>query len=218
MRSKEFAHDYRYFPDPDLLPLIASSAFVADVKSGMPELPGAKVKRFIAEYDLAPYDAGVLTDTRELADYFESVVRAGAPAKMAASWISVELLRRLNDAGKEISDCPVTPADLAELLAIVQRGEITAASGKKVFTAMFDAGRKPKEIIAAEGLAQISDTSAIESIARAVVAKNADNVAKYKSGNEGVFKFFVGQVMKETKGQANPQTVNETLKKVLADS
>ena len=137
---------------------------------------------------------------------------------MAASWISVELLRRLNDAGKEISGCPVTPADLAELLAIVQRGEITAASGKKVFTAMFDAGRKPKEIIAAEGLAQISDTSAIESIARAVVAKNADNVAKYKSGNEGVFKFFVGQVMKETKGQANPQTVNETLKKVLADS
>jgi aspartyl-tRNA(Asn)/glutamyl-tRNA(Gln) amidotransferase subunit B len=218
MRSKEFAHDYRYFPDPDLLPLLASSAFVADVKSGMPELPGAKVKRFIAEYDLAPYDAGVLTDTRELADYFESVVRAGAPAKMAASWISVELLRRLNDAGKEINDCPVAPADLAELLAIVQSGEITAASGKKVFTAMFDAGRRPKEVIASEGLAQISDTSAIESIARAVVAKNADNVAKYKSGNEGVFKFFVGQVMKETKGQANPQTVNETLKKVLADS
>ncbi len=218
MRSKEFAHDYRYFPDPDLLPLIASRAFVADLKSRMPELPGAKMKRFIGAYELAPYDAGVLTDSRDLADYFEAVVRAGAPAKMAASWISVELLRRLNDAGKDISECPVAPADLAELLAIVQRGEITAASGKKVFTAMFDAGRKPKEVIAAEGLAQISDTSAIEAVARAIVAKSPDNVAKYKSGNEGVFKFFVGQVMKETKGQANPQAVNEILKKVLAES
>ncbi len=218
MRSKEFAHDYRYFPDPDLLPVVASSAFVADVKAHMPELPAARVKRFIADYELAPYDAGVLTGTRELADYFEAVVRAGAPAKMAASWISVELLRRLNDAGKDITDCPVAPADLAELLAIVQRAEITTASGKKVFSTMFDTGNKPAEIVAAEGLAQISDTSAIESIARAVVAKSPDNVAKYKSGNEGVFKFFVGQVMKETKGQANPQSVNEILKRVLSNS
>jgi aspartyl-tRNA(Asn)/glutamyl-tRNA(Gln) amidotransferase subunit B len=218
MRSKEFAHDYRYFPDPDLLPVVASSAFVADVKSQMPELPAARVKRFIADFELAPYDAGVLTGTRELADYFEAVIRAGAPAKMAASWISVELLRRLNDAGKEITDCPVAPADLAELLAIVQRGEITAASGKKVFSTMFDTGRKPAEIVSAEGLGQISDTSAIESIARAVIAKSPDNVAKYKSGNEGVFKFFVGQVMKETKGQANPQSVNEILKRVLSNS
>ncbi|MGC1384117.1 MAG: Asp-tRNA(Asn)/Glu-tRNA(Gln) amidotransferase subunit GatB [Candidatus Acidiferrales bacterium] len=218
MRSKEFAHDYRYFPDPDLLPVVASSVFVADVKAHMPELPAARVKRFIADYELAPYDAGVLTGTRELADYFEAVVRAGAPAKMAASWISVELLRRLNDAGKDITDCPVAPADLAELLAIVQRAEITTASGKKVFSTMFDTGNKPAEIVAAEGLAQISDTSAIESIARAVVAKSPDNVAKYKSGNEGVFKFFVGQVMKETKGQANPQSVNEILKRVLSNS
>jgi aspartyl-tRNA(Asn)/glutamyl-tRNA(Gln) amidotransferase subunit B len=218
MRSKEFAHDYRYFPDPDLLPVMAWSAFVADVKSQMPELPAARVRRFIADFELAPYDAGVLTGTRELADYFEAAVRAGAPAKMAAAWISVELLRRLNDAGKEITDCPVAPADLAELLAIVQRGEITAASGKKVFSTMFDTGRKPAEIVSAEGLGQISDTSAIESIARAVIAKSPDNVAKYKSGNEGVFKFFVGQVMKETKGQANPQSVNEILKRVLSNS
>jgi aspartyl-tRNA(Asn)/glutamyl-tRNA(Gln) amidotransferase subunit B len=218
MRSKEFAHDYRYFPDPDLLPLIASAAFITDVKSHMQELPAARVARFVSEYELAPYDAGVLTGTRELADYFEAVVHAGAPAKAASSWISGELLRRLNDAGKDITDCPVPPPDLAELLAIVQRGDITAASGKKVFAAMFDApGKKPAEIIAAEGLAQISDTSAIETIARAVVGKSPDNVAKYKSGNEGVFKFFVGQVMKETKGQANPQAVNEILKRVLAE-
>jgi aspartyl-tRNA(Asn)/glutamyl-tRNA(Gln) amidotransferase subunit B len=218
MRSKEFAHDYRYFPDPDLLPVVAAPAFVADVKSHMPELPAARLKRFVSEYELAPYDAGVLTDTRELADYFESAVRAGGPAKMASSWISVELLRRLNEAGKEIAECPVAPAALAELLAIVQRGEITAASGKKVFAEMFDTGKKPAEIVAAGGLAQISDTSAIEAIARAVIAKSPDNLAKYKSGNEGVFKFFVGQVMKETKGQANPHAVNEILKRVLANS
>lgn len=219
MRSKEFAHDYRYFPDPDLLPLIANAAFVVDITSKMPELPAARVARFVSAYELAPYDAGVLTGTRELADYFEAVVKSGAPAKTASSWISGELLRRLNDAGKDITECPVPPADLAELLAIVQRGEITAASGKKVFATMFDApGKKPAEIIATEGLAQISDTGAIETIARAVVAKSPDNVAKYKSGNEGVFKFFVGQVMKETKGQANPQTVNEILKRVLAES
>jgi aspartyl-tRNA(Asn)/glutamyl-tRNA(Gln) amidotransferase subunit B len=218
MRSKEAAHDYRYFPDPDLLPLIAVNAFVADVKSHMQELPAARMKRFSEEFELAPYDAGVLTGTRELADYFEASVKAGAPAKMAASWISVELLRRLNDAGKDITDCPVAPAALAELLAIVQRGEITAASGKKVFASMFDSGKKPADIITAEGLAQISDTSAIETVAKAVVAKSPDNVAKYKAGNEGVFKFFVGQVMKETKGQANPQTVNEILKRILSNS
>ena len=216
MRSKEFAHDYRYFPDPDLLPVKASVAFVAKVRSAMPELPEARRQRFISQYGVAAYDAGVLTATRALADYFEAAVRAGAPPKAAASWISVELLRRLNDAQKEIEDCPVAPAALAELLAIVQRGEITAASGKKVFAAMFDTGKKPADIIAAEGLAQISDDGAIEAIARAVVAKSPDNLAKYKSGNEGVFKFFVGQVMKETRGQANPQTVHEILKRVLA--
>jgi aspartyl-tRNA(Asn)/glutamyl-tRNA(Gln) amidotransferase subunit B len=217
MRSKEFAHDYRYFPDPDLLPLISSQALVQDIRREMPELPDAKHARFVSAYGIAAYDAGVLTATRALADYFESVVRAGAPAKGAASWISVELLRRLRDAGKEIEDCPVAPAALAELLAIVERGEITAASGKKVFAVMFDSGKKAADIIAAEGMAQISDTAAIETIARAVVAKSPDNVAKYRSGSEGVFKFFVGQVMKETRGQANPQIVNEILKRVLLE-
>jgi aspartyl-tRNA(Asn)/glutamyl-tRNA(Gln) amidotransferase subunit B len=217
MRSKEFAHDYRYFPDPDLLPLISSPALVQEIRREMPELPDAKHARFVSEYGIAAYDTGVLTATRALADYFEAVVRAGAPTKAAASWISVELLRRLKDAGKQIEDCPVAPAALAELLAIVERGEITAASGKKVFAAMFDSGKKAADIIAAEGMAQISDTAAIETIARAVVAKSPDNVAKYRAGNEGVFKFFVGQVMKETRGQANPQIVNEILKRVLVE-
>jgi aspartyl-tRNA(Asn)/glutamyl-tRNA(Gln) amidotransferase subunit B len=217
MRSKEFAHDYRYFPDPDLLPVLISEAEIGETRRAMPELPDAKIARFQRDYGITPYDAGVLTATRALADYFEAAVRAGSPAKAAANWIAVELLRRLNDAGKDIADCPVAPAALAELLAKIEKGEITAASGKKVFATMFDTGKRAAGIIAAEGLAQITDTSAIEKIARAVVAKNSDNVAKYRAGNEGVFKFFVGQVMRETRGQANPQLVNEIVKRVLSE-
>jgi len=216
MRSKEMAHDYRYFPDPDLLPVSVSARTIEEIRAAMPELPDAKMARFVKDYGITPYDAGVLTSTRALADYFEAAVKAGAPAKSAANWIAGELLRRLKDAGKEIADSPMAPAALAGLLAIVERGEITAASGKKVFAQMFDTGKSPADIIAAEGLAQISDTSAIEKIARAVLEKNPDNLAKYQSGNEGVFKFFVGQVIRETRGQANPQLVNEILKKVLA--
>jgi len=217
MRSKEFAHDYRYFPDPDLLPVLISPEKVEEVRRAMPELPGAKVARFLRDYGLTPYDAGVLTATRALADYFEVVVKAGAQAKAAANWISVELLRRLNDAGKSIAECPVAPAALAELVEKVEKGEITAASGKKVFAAMFETGKRAAEIIAAEGLAQITDASAIEKIAREVVKQSPDNLAKYRAGNEGVFKFFVGQVMRATRGQANPQIVNEILKRVLAE-
>jgi len=218
MRSKEFAHDYRYFPDPDLLPVAAKAALVEEVRAGMPELPDARRVRFESVYGLTGYDAGVLTATRTLADYFEAVVKAGAAAKGAANWVSVELLRRLKDAGKGIEDCAVGPDALAELIGKVEAGEITAASGKKVFATMFESGKRAGEIIAAEGLAQISDGGAIEKIARAVVERSPDNAAKYRAGNEGVFKFFVGQVMRETKGQANPQVVNEVLKKVLGQS
>jgi aspartyl-tRNA(Asn)/glutamyl-tRNA(Gln) amidotransferase subunit B len=216
MRSKEFAHDYRYFPDPDLLPVMVSEAMIAEVRSAMPELPAARAERFLRDYGITPYDSGVLTATRALADYFEATVKAGAPAKSAANWIAVELLRRLNDAGEEIADSPVAPAALAELLQKVETGQITAATGKKVFARMFDSGKSAAEIVAAEGLAQITDNAAIEKIARETVAKHPDNVAKYRSGNEGVFKFFVGQVMRETRGQANPQLVNEILKRLLA--
>jgi len=217
MRSKEFAHDYRYFPDPDLLPVMVSSTEIDQVRHAMPELPAAKTERFLRDYGITAYDAGVLTASREMADYFESVVRAGAPAKPAANWISGELLRRLNDAGKSISESPLKPEALAELIAKVEKGEITAASGKKVFAKMCDTGKSAAEVIAAEGLSQISDTGAIERIAREVLKRNPDNVAKYRSGNEGVFKFFVGQVMRETRGQANPQLVNEIVKRVLGE-
>jgi aspartyl-tRNA(Asn)/glutamyl-tRNA(Gln) amidotransferase subunit B len=199
------------------LPVTVSAATIEDVRKSIPELPAAKIARFIRDYGITPYDAGVLTATRAHGEYFEAVVKAGAPAKAAASWVSGELLRRLNDAGKDIADSPLAPAALAELLAKIEKGEITAASGKKVFAQMFETGKTAAAIIAAEGFSQISDTSAIEKIAREIVAKNADNVAKYRAGNEGVFKFFVGQVMRETRGQANPQLVNEIVKRVLGE-
>jgi aspartyl-tRNA(Asn)/glutamyl-tRNA(Gln) amidotransferase subunit B len=216
MRSKEFAHDYRYFPEPDLLPVRVTSAVIEEVLAGMPELPDRRRERFVNDYGNSPYDAGVLTATRALADYFEAAVRAGAPAKSTANWISTEVLRWLKHLGKEISQSPVSPATLAELLAKVEHGEITTASGKKVLATMFETGKSAAEIIAADGVAQISDASSIEPIVRAVIAKNAENVAKYRSGNEAVFKFFVGQVMRETHGQANPQLVNEVVKRLLS--
>ena len=216
MRSKEKAHDYRYFPEPDLLPVHVSKAWREEIRRSLPELPEAKRARFVSAYGITPYDAEVLTATRALADYFESVVKSGAPGKAAGNWMQTELLRRLNDSGKEIDASPVNAKSLAELLSLVESGKITAAVGKKVFASMFESGRSAADIVAAEGLgAQVTD-SAIEVAARDVIAKNPDNVAKFKSGNEGVFKFFVGQVMRATRGQANPQSVNDILRKLLS--
>ncbi len=216
MRSKEKAHDYRYFPEPDLLPVHVSNAWRDEVLRSLPELPEAKRARFIAGHGLSPYDAGVLTATQSLAGYFESVVKSGAAPKTAANWIQTELLRRLNDSGKEIDASPMSPANLAELLKLVDSGKITAAVGKKVFATMFETGRKASEIVTAEGLGTQVDTSAIEAAAREVIEKNPDNVAQFRSGKEGVFKFFVGQVMRATRGQANPQAVNDILRKLLS--
>ena len=216
MRSKEKAHDYRYFPEPDLLPVHISSAWREDVRRTLPELPEAKRARFVVAYAITPYDAEVLTSTQALADYFEAVVKASAPGKAAANWMQTELLRSLKDSGNEIDASPVSPAALAELVNLVESGKITAAVAKKVFATMFESGRSASDIVAAEGLgAQVSEAS-IEQAAREVIAKNPDNVAKYKAGNEGVFKFFVGQVMKATRGQANPQAVNGILRKLLS--
>ncbi|MGB7232330.1 MAG: hypothetical protein WBD19_11705, partial [Candidatus Acidiferrum sp.] len=193
-----------------------SSEWREAVRRALPELPEAKRARFVSAYGITPYDAGVLSATQSLADYFESAVKAGAPAKTAANWIQTELLRRLNDSGKEIEASPISPSALAELLKLVDSGKLTAAVAKKVFATMFDTGRSPAEIVAAEGLGAQVDDAAIEQAAREVIAKNPDNVAKFKSGNEGVFKFFVGQVMRATRGQANPQSVNDILRKLLS--
>jgi aspartyl-tRNA(Asn)/glutamyl-tRNA(Gln) amidotransferase subunit B len=216
MRSKEKAHDYRYFPEPDLLPVHVSPAWREEIRRTLPELPDAKRARFVSAYGVTPYDAAVLTSTEARADYFESVTIAGASGKNAANWMQTELLRRLNDSGKEIESSPLSPAALAELLKMVESGQINGAIGKKVFATMFDTGRRASDIVAAEGLAQISDAGAIEQAAREVIGKYPDNVAKFRSGNEGVFKFFVGQVMRATRGQANPQAVNDILRKLLS--
>jgi len=216
MRSKEKAHDYRYFPEPDLLPVHVSATWRDAVLRTLPELPEAKRARFVSSFGITPYDAEVLTNTQALADYFESVVKAGAPGKAAANWIQTELLRGLKDSGKEMNASPVSPTALAELLKLVESGKITGSIGKKVFATMFESGRSAAEIVSAEGLgARVAD-SAIEQAAREIIAKEPANVAKFKSGNEGVFKFFVGQVMKATRGQANPQAVNDILRKLLS--
>ena len=216
MRSKEKAHDYRYFPEPDLLPVHVGDQWRESVRSSLPELPAAKRARFVSDFAVTRYDAEVLTDTQSLANYFESVVKAGVPGKAAANWMQTELLRRLNDSGREITASPVPPAALAELVALVESGKITAAVGKKVFATMFETARSAAEIVAAGGLgAQVAD-DAIEQAAREIISKNPDNVAKFKSGNEGVFKFFVGQVMKATRGQANPQAVNDIVRRLLS--
>jgi aspartyl-tRNA(Asn)/glutamyl-tRNA(Gln) amidotransferase subunit B len=215
MRSKEKAHDYRYFPEPDLLPVHVGETWRNEIRASLPELPSAKRVRFVSSFGITLYDAEVLTDTQSLANYFESVVKAGAPGKAAANWMQTKLLRHLNDSGKEISASPVPPKSLAELVSLVESGKITGAVGKKVFVTMFETGRPAADIVAAEGLgAQVTD-AAIEEAAREIIAKNPDNLAKFKSGNEGVFKFFVGQVMKATKGQANPQAVNDIVRKLL---
>ena len=216
MRSKEKAHDYRYFPEPDLLPVHVSAAWREEIRRNLPEFPDAKRARFVSAYGITEYDAEVLTASQRLADYFEAAVKTGALAKTAANWIQTELLRRLKDSGKGIEASPVAPAALAELLMLVEGGKITAAVGKKVFATMFETTRSAADIVAAAGLGDQVDSSAIERVARDVIAKNPDNVGKFKSGNEGVFKFFVGQVMKATRGQANPQAVNDILRRLLA--
>src|SRR5256885_7530757 len=216
MRSKEKAHDYRYFPEPDLLPVHVSAAWRDAVKSALPELPEAKRSRFASSYGITPYDAEVLTTSRTLADYFEAVVAAGAPGKRSANLILTQILRRLSAARRAFADSHIEPAALAELILLVESGKITGTIGKKVFATMFDSGRSDAEIVAAEGLGAQVGASAIEQAAREIIAKEPANVAKFKAGNQGVFKFFVGQVMKATRGQANPQVVNDILRKLLA--
>ncbi len=215
MRSKEFAHDYRYFPEPDLLPIVAEEAWQQKIRAEMPELPAARQARFVRDFGITDYDAGVLTATRALADYFEEVARASPDAKAAANWIQTELLGRLNEAGKDITESPVKPAALAELLQLVADGTLSGKMAKTVFAKMVESGKSAREVIASEKMEQVSDAAAIEAMCRAVLEKHAAEVEQYKKGKEALFGFFVGQVMKASRGQANPQLVNETLKRLL---
>jgi aspartyl-tRNA(Asn)/glutamyl-tRNA(Gln) amidotransferase subunit B len=222
MRSKEKAHDYRYFPEPDLLPVHISEAWRSEVRRTLPELPEAKRARFAAAYGLTTDETNVLTETQQGADYFEAVVKSGADPKQTAGWMQrlTYLAETTADLEKKLADKygAVAAKHFAELIVMVVEGKLTSTNAKTVLAKMFGSGRSPAEIAATEGFAQISDISTIEQAAREVIAKNPDNVAKFKSGNEGVFKFFVGQVMKATRGQANPQAVNDIVKKLLADA
>jgi len=215
MREKEEAHDYRYFPEPDLPPLVISAAWQEEVRKGMPELPDAKRERFKQLYTLSDYDAGVLTASRELADWYEALAAATKNPKASANWIANELLGRLNAAGKEIEQSPVTVEHLADLIRKIESNEISGKIAKTVFEDMFATSKAPSVIIQEKGLVQISDTGQLEAVIRKVMAANPDNVAGYKAGKVKLLGFFVGQVMKETKGQGNPQVVNELVKKLL---
>jgi aspartyl-tRNA(Asn)/glutamyl-tRNA(Gln) amidotransferase subunit B len=215
MRSKEEAHDYRYFPDPDLPPVFASAARVNAVRAAMPELPEARRQRFVAAYGLPEYDATQVTQSRALADYFEQAVGAGGTPKAVANWMMGELARLLKDRGSAISEAPVTAERLAELLALVEKGTISGAIAKGVFEKMAASGQSAAAIVAAEGLTQIDDESQIVTLVADVLSRNADAVAQYRAGKAATFGFLVGQVMKAAGGKANPKRVNELLKKAL---
>ena len=217
MRSKEEANDYRYFPDPDLLPMAVSDAYVEEARATLPELPQAKRERFQKEYGLPAYDAGVLTASRELAAYFEEVAKSlGGEAKLAANWIMGDLSAALNKDGKEIGDSPIGSGQLAGLLKRIGDGTISGKIAKEVFAAMWAGEGDADAIIEAKGLKQVSDSGAIEKIVDEIIAANPVQVAEYRSGKEKVFGFFVGLAMKASKGKANPQQLNDILKRKLA--
>jgi aspartyl-tRNA(Asn)/glutamyl-tRNA(Gln) amidotransferase subunit B len=215
MRSKEHAHDYRYFPDPDLVPLVVEPAWIEEIRRNLPELPEAKRRRFVRDYGIPEYDAGVLTASKELAEYYETCVRAQNDPKAVSNWVMVELLGRLNKDGKGIAESPIPPARLAVLLGLLATGAISGKMAKEFFDEMYASGADPAEILKAKG-GQITDAGELEAIVRAVVEKHAGPVAEYRGGKETAFNFLVGQVMRATKGKANPKLVNELLKKVLA--
>jgi aspartyl-tRNA(Asn)/glutamyl-tRNA(Gln) amidotransferase subunit B len=217
MRSKEEANDYRYFPDPDLLPVIIDEDFKSQIKAALPELPQAKKERFKTAYSLDEENATLLTASRQLANYFEAVLEvSGCEAKLCANWITGDLSAALNKAGLEITDSPVSDERLAGLLARISDNTISGKIAKQVFEALWQSTSSADEIIAEKGLKQITDTGAIEAIIDKIIANNQDQVDQYRSGKDKVFAFFVGQVMKEMQGKANPAEVNKMLKTKLA--
>jgi aspartyl-tRNA(Asn)/glutamyl-tRNA(Gln) amidotransferase subunit B len=215
MRSKEDAHDYRYFPDPDLPPLVLDAAWVEDLRAALPELPDARRARYMREFGLSAYDSGVLTAERETAAYFETVA-AGRDAKQAANWVMGDLFAALNRTRRDIAESPVSAADLGALLDLMADGTLSGKLAKDVFEAMVETGRPPAAIVEERGLRQVTDSGAIEAAVDAVLAANADKVAEYRSGKDKLFGFFVGQVMKAMAGKANPALVNDVLRARLS--
>jgi len=216
MRSKEHAHDYRYFPDPDLMPLILDPKKIANLKASMPELPDAKKARFVEAYKLSPYDAGVLVAEQEQADFFETVAKGRKDPKLAANWVIVELFGALNKKGVDVTNSPVTAKNLAGLLDLIENETISGRIAKDVFQFMVESGRDAASIVAEKGLVQVTDTGAIDAAIAKVMAENTAKVDEYRAGKTTLFGWFVGQVMKGTGGKANPAKVNEILKAKLS--
>jgi aspartyl-tRNA(Asn)/glutamyl-tRNA(Gln) amidotransferase subunit B len=218
MRSKEEAHDYRYFPDPDLLPLIVEEQWINEIKSRMPELPKEKKERFISEYKLPSYNAEILTSSRELSEYFEECLKVCPDPKPVSNWIMGALLGLLNASGKSIADSPISAIHLGQLLKLVDKGVISGKIAKTVFDEMARTSRPPMEIIEQKGLVQVTDESAIQSVVLKVLENNPKQIQEYKNGKVKIIGFFVGQVMKQTKGRANPKMVNQILKQKLDEA
>jgi aspartyl-tRNA(Asn)/glutamyl-tRNA(Gln) amidotransferase subunit B len=216
MRSKEQAHDYRYFPEPDLVPLRVSEHWLNEVTARLPELPAARRDRFVSQYGVREYDAQVLTLTRETGDYFEAVAKTSGDGRTAANWVSGDLMALLKAADKSIADSPVSAEHLSQLIVLIGKGELSGKLAKEILPKMFETGAAPASIMEREGLRQISDADSLERIADEVLRANPKQVEQYRGGKTAVFGFLVGQVMKASRGQANPATVNEVLKRKLA--
>lgn len=215
MRSKEVANDYRYFPEPDLLPIVIDDAYIAAVRATLPELPAARCARFVADYGLSVYDADVLTSDRAMADYFEAVVKLCGDAKLSANWVTVDLLGLLNKSDLTINESPIKPEQLGTMIARIKDNTISGKLAKTVFEALSEGETDVDQIIESRGLKQVTDTGAIEKLVDEVIAANPDQVAQYRGGKEAVFGFFVGQAMKVSKGKANPAQLNELLRNKL---
>jgi aspartyl-tRNA(Asn)/glutamyl-tRNA(Gln) amidotransferase subunit B len=216
MRSKEEAHDYRYFPDPDLVPVMVDEAWVSQIRLGMPELPQAKRERFVNEYQIPAYDAGVLTADKALAEYYEEVVKLCGKPKMVSNWVMGDVLKFLNEDKRGIRECPISARSLADMIILIEEGTISGKIAKEVITDMYETGKTPQDIIKEKSLVQITDEGELVKTVTAIIAANPKQLADYRGGKEKLFGFFVGQVMKATQGKANPQLVNDLLKKMLA--
>jgi aspartyl-tRNA(Asn)/glutamyl-tRNA(Gln) amidotransferase subunit B len=216
LRSKEDAHDYRYFPEPDLPPLHVSNEWIEKMRGSLPELPDEKAQRFVREFGIPEYDAKVITSSKALASFYEEAVShsAGEP-KLVSNWLMTEVLRKLKESEKEIEDCPFPARSLGELVGLIKKGEISSKIAKTVFEEMWESGKAPDVIVKEKGLVQVSDPTAIEAAVRKVMQGAPDKVAEYRGGKEKLFGFFIGQVMKETQGKANPQLLNELVKAFL---
>jgi aspartyl-tRNA(Asn)/glutamyl-tRNA(Gln) amidotransferase subunit B len=217
MRSKEEAHDYRYFPEPDLPPLVVGPDWIEEARASLPELPPQKRRRFVGSYGLPEYDAGVLTQEPAVADYFEAVARESGHPKAASNWVMTDVLRKLKDDQRGPASAPVGPAQLAGLIRLIEDGTISGKIAKDVFERMWATGEGARAIVEREGLTQVSDEGALRQAVAEVIAESPQQVATYRSGKAATLGWLVGQVMRRTGGKANPQLVNELLKKALSE-